>query len=229
MIRIHVRLIPLTPYNISSGLKTREKVVLFNFGVDPTFKFVPPTTIKGVLRTGANYAFYGNTCETVTAKILVNELENIKEELKKCEGVEKVKKSFTCSELQRIRENNDCESMVYSSILKEVIDRFSKPCIVCRVFGNENVKAKARIVPRTLKVNTFFIKDLWFSYNMGESEKGLRVEVSNDKIEFIVLCEDEECKGVTLKALEEINRGSVRLGKFKSRGFGIIKAQYEVV
>ncbi|ACP37792.1 protein of unknown function DUF324 [Sulfolobus islandicus M.14.25] len=230
MIRIHVKLIPLTPYNISSSLRTRERKVVFYFGVDPSFKFIPPTSIKGILRTAACYAFFESVCETVTAKILILNREKIEEELKKCEnGVKFVRQSFDCAELQKLRESKDCESKVYASVLESIIDKFSSPCIVCRVFGSENAKAKMRIVMGHKNINTYLIGNLRFSYDIKTNSKGLDVEVSKDQIEFDVLCEDDECKDVIIKALEQINNGTVRLGRFKSRGFGIIRAEYEVI
>ncbi|MFP3227046.1 MAG: hypothetical protein RXQ80_09050 [Sulfolobaceae archaeon] len=75
MIRIHVKLVPLTPYNISASLKTGERKVMFYFGSDPSFKFIPPTTIKGLLRTAACYTYFEGACETVTAKILLSNLD----------------------------------------------------------------------------------------------------------------------------------------------------------
>lgn len=230
MIRIHVKLVPLTPYNISASLKTGERKVMFYFGSDPSFKFIPPTTIKGLLRTAACYAYFEGACETVTAKILLSNLDRVESELEKCKNSEKkAKSSFTCAELQRLRESEDCESKVYANILGDVTEKFSKPCIICRVFGNENIRAKMRIVMSHKKVNTQFMSDLKFTYDIKKKSKGLSIEVSKDEIEFDVLCEDEECKNVIIEALRQINDGIVRLGRFKSRGLGTLRAEYKVI
>ncbi|WP_016732748.1 hypothetical protein [Saccharolobus islandicus] len=83
-----------------------------------------------------------------------------------------MRQSFDCAELQKLRESKDCESKVYASVLESIIDKFSSPCIVCRVFGSENARAKMRIVMGHKNVNTYLIGNLRFSYDIKTNSKG---------------------------------------------------------
>ncbi|AWR98456.1 RAMP superfamily CRISPR-associated protein [Metallosphaera hakonensis] len=212
MKKFKVTLTPVTQYVIGQSVPC-EKKVEFNYGLYPTKKFVPISSIKGLLRTAAVYSQGENSCEFVTSRI--------------CRGDEDLVR--TCSDIQDMFENLSPASQQCRESLKEYRDKFSSPCIVCRVFGNGKVRGKMRILGDNVEIkNLREVGNLRFSYNFLESRhpkyEGLKVEASNAKVEFEVLCSDHECEKLLREAIKVINNGLVRLGRFKSRGFGIVKA-----
>lgn len=219
MIRISVKLEPVTKYVISSPFhKPGESKTYFYFGVNPRKKVIPISTLKGMLRTAAVYAYPEDSCEFQTSKKLLEYKAKHPEE-------KDLESSLTCARIQDIKNNEKEEYEKYKKCLgEEIIKKFSTPCIICRVFGNTKVRGKARIIykgPTEVEIEAKRFKFSW--------GKELEVEVTKQPIEFDVLCEDEECKEVILKALEKINEGIVRIGRFKSRGLGILKAEYKII
>ncbi|MCY0859648.1 MAG: RAMP superfamily CRISPR-associated protein [Sulfolobaceae archaeon] len=220
MIEIRIRIKPQT-YYVISGEQSPEEKVEFNKGIFYPY-YINPSVIKGFLRTAAVYAYYDSSCEILTSKAILSNLEKIKKEI----GEENIKLSLTCSDIDELLKNkNSKEAKVYLNVLSGVINSLSRPCKICRVFGNSEIRGKLRIVYHVHSVNTYTIKGLKFSWHYAKRKNGIDVVGSKETIEFTILCEDMECKEVVENAVKMINRGVVRLGRFKSRGFGLVRAE----
>ncbi|QGA68926.1 RAMP superfamily CRISPR-associated protein [Sulfolobus sp. E11-6] len=213
MKRVKIVLHPITPYVISAP-RSKERKVEFYFGINPERKFIPPSTLKGLLRTAAIYANLDDSCEYQTSLRLCGK------DLRLHAG-----ESLTCADLQDLKEEDEGYSL-----LMDLIQRFKRPCKICRVFGNTKVRGKIRIVlPRELNVELDELQNFYFSYTIGRTDKELKIEASKSDIEFEVICEDDEAYETIEEAVNIINQGIVRIGRFKSRGFGILKAESELL
>ncbi|BFH74710.1 hypothetical protein SJAV_26540 [Sulfurisphaera javensis] len=224
MKRLLLKFKPITPYVISSSLSSEEKKVEFYFGINPKHKFIPPSTIKGFLRTAAVYSYSTESCEFISSTLMMKN------------GIKPF--TLTCADL--IDPSN------YDQNIRSIIEQTKKcmqerkvriPCIICRTFGNTKVRGKMRIVKVTVDSNNESlegkleeISNLLFSWQLSEeNRKALTVETSKSEIKVEILCEDDECVEVIKNACEVINKGLVRLGRFKSRGFGRLTVEVEEI
>ncbi|AAY81199.1 RAMP superfamily CRISPR-associated protein [Sulfolobus acidocaldarius] len=222
MIKLVIRLEPSTGYVIS-GEPSPDRKVEFNASIFYSYPYINPSTIKGFLRSAAVYGYPDVSCEILSSKTIISNIDRIK---KKIHNEEQIRLSFMCSDIEDLLENrNSREASVYLEVLGDIIRKLKRPCKVCRVFGNGSVKGKLRIIYQIRPLNTTEIKGLKFSREYKENREGLSVMMSKDPIEFTVLCEDKECQEVIKRAVSVINDSVVRLGRFKSRGFGIVNAK----
>ncbi|MCY0861360.1 MAG: RAMP superfamily CRISPR-associated protein [Metallosphaera prunae] len=248
MIKLKISLIPVTKYSVGVSAP-KEKRTVFYSGLYRKNKFIPPSTIKGLLRSAAVQVEGDRSCEFKISKKLLEMGESNSVNEGESGGI-----PSNCGDLQNVLEGNMEVHGKVKSMVDEILRTLTIPCRVCRVFGNSRMRGKARIVfpnlrdsivgPYVLPIGqsmprrTFSIrdvKDLQFSYELAQNKEQrnpdgiLRVEATDATIEFFVICEDEECKELVKEAVKLIDQGLIRLGRYKSRGFGILKANIEEI
>ncbi|WP_126450743.1 hypothetical protein [Sulfodiicoccus acidiphilus] len=126
---------------------------------------------------------------------------------------------------------HSCESLSTSCSLERRPSTLkSWPCLICRTYGFEGRKGSVlRVRYLEGRSSTLPGEDYEFKYRFLYRKNTYRVPVSRSSIEVTVTSEDVCAPVVVATGLLYIDQGVVRMGKFRSRGLGILNVKYREV
>ncbi|MBS7638158.1 CRISPR-associated RAMP protein [Candidatus Bathyarchaeota archaeon] len=178
--------------------------------------YIPGSSLKGTFRSTAEYIVRSlgiNACQAGACSLML------------------------WDERERIRYGERLNRLLREGNEKEVIELLSRYCLICKLFGSSSFSSHLNFEDAypTGGVSTSMKTGIAINRRSGAAQRGAlyQVEFVNPGHEFKskIVAKNVPNYGLGLLAviLDYLNEGIIKLGGFKSRGFGKVKVEVKEI